>query len=47
MKLANEKEPLASREEAEEVLQKFSKSEAERDLSATLQRREEKDDENE
>lgn len=47
LKLANEKEPLASREEAEEVLQKFSKSEAERDLSATLQRREEKDDENE
>lgn len=47
LKLANEKEPLTSREEAEEVLQKFSKSEAERDLSATLQRREEKDDENE
>ena len=47
LKLANEKEPLASREEAEEVLQKFSKSEAERDLSATSQRREEKDDENE
>ena len=47
LKLANEKEPLASREEAEEVLQKFSKPEAEQDLSATLQRREEKDDENE
>ena len=47
LKLANEKEPLASREEAEEVLQKFSKSEEEQDLSATLQRREEKDDENE
>ena len=48
LKLANEKEPLASREEAEEVLQKFSKQpEAEQDLSATLQRREEKDDENE
>lgn len=47
LKLANEKEPLASRKEAEEVLQKFSKPEAERDLSATLQRREEKDDENE
>lgn len=47
LKLANEKEPLVSREEAEEVLQKFSKPEAEQDLSATLQRREEKDDENE
>lgn len=47
LKLANEKEPLASREEAEEVLQKFSKPEAEQDLSVTLQRREEKDDENE
>lgn len=47
LKLANEKEPLASREEAEEVLQKFSKPEEEQDLSATLQRREEKDDENE
>lgn len=47
LKLANEKEPLASREEAEEVLQKFSEPEAEQDLSATLQRREEKDDENE
>ena len=47
LKLANEKEPLASREEAEEVLQKFSKPEAKQDLSATLQRREEKDDENE
>ena len=47
LKLANEKEPLASREEAEEVLQKFSKSEEEQDLSATLQRREDKDDENE
>lgn len=47
LKLANEKEPLASRKEAEKVLQKFSKPEAEQDLSATLQRREEKDDENE
>lgn len=47
LKLANENEPLASREEAEEVLQKFSKPEAEQDLSVTLQRREEKDDENE